>query len=184
MSTPTRHPASLGAWLGAGMIALLASAAPAQDGGPDSLRESFRDWAVNCETTPADAAAGSGQRVCEMVQQIDHQESGQRVLAFSLRINDAGDPVAVLIAPFGLRLSEGLRLQVGEEQVAHFGFDTCLPEGCLVIAPMQEDLIATMQAGADGAVVMVSRQGEAVGVPISLMGFTAGLARLRALSGG
>ncbi len=169
---------------GSFVAALIAAGATlAQSEGPDSLRESFRDWSVNCETIPAEGQVNSAGRVCEMMQRIDHQESGQRVLAFSLRINDEGTPVAVLIAPFGLRLSEGLRIRIGEEQVAHLAFDTCLPEGCLVIAPMDDELIAAMQSGTEGAVVMVSRQGEAVGVPISLMGFTAGLARLRTLSG-
>lgn len=175
--------ASLSALLLAGLVAL-APQARAQETGPDSLRENFRDWAVNCETMPAEAVNNPGARVCEMVQQIDHQESGQRVLAFSVRINDAGQPIAVLVAPFGLRLSEGLRLRVGEQQVAQFGFDTCLPEGCLGIAPMDAGQISTLQNGSEGSVVMVSRQGEAVAVPISLMGFTAGLERLRALSAG
>lgn len=183
MSKTVRNVANGMASLVGGMTALIASATLAQSTDPDSLREGFRDWSVNCETIPADAATNPGQRVCEMVQQINQQESGQRVLAFSLRINAEGNPVAVLIAPFGLRLSEGLRLQIGEEQVAQFGFETCLPEGCLVIAPLQDDVIEAMQAGTDGTVVMVSRQGEALGVPVSLMGFTAGLARLRALSG-
>lgn len=166
---------------------LMAGAALAQTdsptGTPDSLRENFNDWLVNCESTPADAATNPGQRICELVQQLDDQGSGQRVLAFSLRINDAGDPIAVLVAPFGLRLSEGLRVQIGEELLGHFAFDTCLPSGCLAIAPMEPGLITAMQNGTDARVTMVSRQGEAVGVPISLIGFTAGLARLRALSG-
>lgn len=168
----------------AGLVGLAAGAVLAQNDGPDRLSENFRDWVVNCETFAADAATNPGERLCEMVQQIDHQESGQRVLAFSLRINDAGDPVAVLVAPFGLRLSEGLRVRISGEQVAQFGFETCLPEGCLVIAPMEANLVAQMQSGTDGSVVMVSRQGEALGIPISLMGFTAGLERLRALSSG
>lgn len=179
----TKRPTLLSVLSGALLLALALPAA-AQETGPDSLRENFRDWAVNCETTPAEAANNPGARVCEMVQQIDHQESGQRVLAFSLRINDAGQPIAVLVAPFGLRLSEGLRVRVGEQQVAQIGFDTCLPEGCLGIAPMDAGQITAMQGGSEGSVVMVSRQGEAVAVPISLMGFTAGLERLRALSAG
>jgi len=150
--------------------------------GPDSLREGFRDWAVNCATRPVAADGTGGGRVCELIQQIDHQDSGQRVLTFSLRINDAGQPVAVLIAPFGLRLAEGLRVQVGEEIIARLPFETCLPEGCVVIAPMEPAAISAMQNGVEGGVIMVSRQGEPVGVPISLMGFTAGLERLRVLS--
>lgn len=170
--------------LSAALLLVLGAPAHAQDVAPDSLRENFRDWAVNCETLPAESADTPGARVCEMVQQIDHQESGQRVLAFSVRINDAGQPVAVLVAPFGLRLAGGLRIRAGEQEVAQLAFDTCLPEGCLGIGPLDAGQIAALQGATEGGVVMISRQGEAVAVPISLMGFTAGLERLRALSAG
>lgn len=175
------------AWAGA-MALILAGAGPAWSQAdpagsqPDSLREAFRDWAVNCETRPVAADGTGGGRVCELIQQIDHQETGQRVLTFSMRINDAGAPVAVLIAPFGLRLAEGLRLQVEEEIVAQMPFETCLPEGCVVIATLEPAVISAMQAGLDGGVIMVNRRGEPTGVPISLMGFSAGLERLRTLS--
>jgi invasion protein IalB len=171
--------AALGLW------ALFAVPQPAAAQAPeaDSLQEMFRDWAVNCETIPPVPPATSGTRVCEMMQQVNHQESGQRVLAFSIRLNDAGEPVAVVIAPFGLRLSEGLRLRVGDKEIAALAFETCLPEGCLVVAPLDQATVTSMQGGSEGAIIMVGRQGEAVGVPMSFLGFTAGLTRLRALSG-
>lgn len=160
-------------------VAYLAAPAVAQqDPGPDSLRETFRDWSVNC------GSAEDGARICEMVQQVNHQESGQRILAFAIQINAQGQPVAVLITPFGLRLSEGLALQVGDRIVAEMTYDTCLAEGCLVIAPLSPEVIAAMQQGADGAVIMVSRQNAPVSVPLSMLGFTSGLNRLRALAAG
>ncbi len=158
------------------------SQADAAGSGPDSLREGFRDWSVNCAARPVAADGTGGGRVCEMIQQIDHQDSGQRVLTFSLRLNDAGETVAVLIAPFGLRLVEGLRLQVGEEILAQMPFETCLPEGCVVVASMTPAMINAMQTGLEGGIIMINRRGEPTGVPISLMGFSAGLERLRALS--
>ncbi|MDD7971937.1 invasion associated locus B family protein [Roseinatronobacter sp. HJB301] len=168
----------------AGLMAVPVSAqTEIAESAPDSLREDFRDWIVNCVTIAADAPANAGARVCEMFQQIDHQESGQRVLTFSVRINDEDQPISVLITPFGLRLAEGVRVQIGDEQIAHLGFETCLPEGCLVVAPMDPAMITAMRQAREGAVVLVSRQGDALGVPISLMGFAAGLERLRALSG-
>lgn len=163
-------------------LAALLGQASAQVTEPDSLREMFRDWAVNCETIPADPPSGPGTRICEMVQQVDHQETGQRVLAFSVRLNEAGQPVAVVIAPFGLRLSEGLRVRIGDAEVAQMPFETCLPEGCLVVAPLDQSVITAMQGATEGAVVLLSRTGEAVAVPMSFLGFTAALERLRALS--
>ncbi|MCL1629167.1 invasion associated locus B family protein [Roseibaca sp. V10] len=157
-------------------LGLTGSAALAQQTGPDSLREVFRDWSVNCETLP------EGPRLCEMVQQVNQQESGQRVLAFSVRLSDGGQPVAVLITPFGLKLSEGLGIAVEDTIVVRGEYETCLSEGCLSLIPLSEDIITAMQRGTNGAVVMVSRNNEQVSVPLSMLGFTNGLDRLRALS--
>lgn len=179
-----RRPAILTRLAAAIALGVGIAAAPvlAQESEPDTLRESFRDWVVNCAAAPVTPDTAPGARVCELFQQLDQQDTGQRVLTFSVRMNDAGEPVAVLIAPFGLRLSEGLRIRVEEEQIAHLAFETCLPQGCLVIAPMDDDLIAEMQSGSSATVIMISRQGEAIGIPVSLMGFTAGLSRLTALT--
>ncbi|MFN4099557.1 MAG: invasion associated locus B family protein [Pararhodobacter sp.] len=160
----------------------------AQDTRPDSLRETFNDWIVQCQ--PSDAAPGgesggeSGGQMCEMVQQIDHQQSGQRVLAFSIRPGTTGaDPVAVMILPFGLRLSEGVTLREGDAVVATFGFDTCLAGGCVVIAPLDAPMVDRMRRGASISVVMTTRNGGSVGVPVSLSGFSRAMDRLAALAG-
>ncbi|SUZ31982.1 hypothetical protein ROE7235_01733 [Roseibaca ekhonensis] len=158
-------------------LGLAGSVAFAQQSEPDSLREVFRDWSVNCETLP------DGPRACEMVQQINQQETGQRVLALSVRLSDGGQPVAVLIAPFGLKLSEGLGIAVEDTIVVRGDYETCLADGCIALIPLDADVIAAMRRGTNGAVVMVSRNNEPVSVPLSMLGFTNGLERLRALSG-
>ena len=160
----------------AALLALLPNAqARAQDSAPDALRETFRDWTVQCEMRPETG------RVCEMLQQVSHDESGRNVLLFSMRYNAEDDLVGVLVLPFGLRLSEGVQIAVGETAFGPFGFDTCLSNGCVVLAMFDPQDITAMRAGVDGQIQAVTRNGEAFGIPISFMGFTAAFNRLNAL---
>lgn len=144
---------------------------------PDTLRETFRDWTVQCETPEA------ASRVCEMLQQVDHPESRGSVLLFSMRFDAEDRLVGVLIAPFGLRLSEGVQIRSGDTVLGRYGFETCLSTGCVIIAPLDEEAVATMRAALDGQVRAVTRRGEDFVIPVSFRGFSAALDRLRALSG-
>jgi len=152
--------------------------AQAQDSAPDALRETFRDWTVQCEMRPETG------RVCEMLQQVSHDETGRNVLLFSLRYNTDGDLVGVLVLPFGLRLAEGVQIAVGETVFGPFGFDTCLNNGCVVLAVLEPQDITAMRAGVEGQIQAVTRNGEAFGIPVSFMGFTAAFNRLNALQDG
>lgn len=162
----------------AGFLALVAGVqARAQDSAPDALRETFRDWTVQCEMRPETG------RVCEMLQQVSHDESGRNVLLFSMRYNAEDDLVGVLVLPFGLRLSEGVQIAVGETTFGPFGFDTCLNNGCVVLAVFDPQDITAMRAGVEGQIQAVTRNGETFAIPISFMGFTAAFNRLSALQG-
>lgn len=152
--------------------------AAAQQAAPDATSETFRDWNVQCGKNAQD------QRVCEMVQQISHGESGQSVMLFSIRLDAEGRPVGVLILPFGLRLSEGAEIRVGETAIGRYGFDTCLNTGCVVLAPFEDAALAAMRGGTEGTVRALARNGEVFGIPISFWGFSAALDRLDALGQG
>jgi invasion protein IalB len=161
----------------AGLALAPATQATAQSSSaPDALRESFRDWTVQCQQIE-----GEG-RACEMVQQVSHGESQQRIMLVSLRLDENDRLVGVIVTPFGLRLSEGVQILVGETAIARYGFDTCLAEGCFVIAAFGEKEIDAMRAGIDGQVTMMARGGNAVGLPLSFLGFSAALARLGELN--
>lgn len=163
------------------LLAGLALAAPAVASAqeattPDTLRESFRDWMVQCQQIENEG------RACEMVQQVTHGESQQRVMLISLRIDTNDRLVGVIVTPFGLRLSEGVKIRIGDTQLASYGFDTCLAEGCLVIAAFGEKEIAAMRAGINGEITMIARGGNPVALPVSFLGFSAALNRLSGLN--
>ena len=170
---PTLRPVALA------LALVLPGMAAAQDAtAPDATSETFRDWSVQCGQDTQE------RRVCEMVQRVGHEESGQNVLLFSIRLDAEGRPVGVLILPFGLRLSEGAEVRVGESAIGRYGFDTCLNTGCIVLAPFDEAGLAAMRGGSEGTVRALARNGDTFGIPISFWGFSAALDRLRALQRG
>lgn len=166
-----------------GLAAALVAGAPAlaqeAGDGPDSLRETFRDWIVQC--VPAPQAVGG--QACEMYQQIDHQQSNQRLLLVSVRFEpEQVEPVMVIVAPFGLRLADGVELRDGETVVARYSFETCLSAGCLVIAPLELSVIDLLRRGEGLSVQMTARNGDGLGVPLSLQGFARAMDRLDTLA--
>ena len=163
------------------LLAVLLAATPgqAQDTRPDSTRETFQDWVVQCVPSQDPAI----DQLCETFQQIDHQQTSNRFLLFSIRF-EGGDPtpVAVIVAPFGLRLSDGVQIRTDETVVASYPFETCLPSGCVVVGPLDPPMVNALRSGTDLTVVVTARNGEGIGIPLSLDGFARAMDRLADLS--
>lgn len=171
------HPA-----LSAALAALLSAGAPAaaqQADAPDTLLESYRDWTVRC-AIPAEG----GERVCEMAQEIRQRgEGGRRVLSMAVKRGEGEEAQMTFLGPFGIRLAEGMGLRIDEAETPQMrlSFLTCVPDGCIVVAPLPPELSAMLAAGTALEAEMVALNGDTVRVALSLDGFTAAWSRLDAL---
>lgn len=174
---PRTLPAGAAMLAGLAALTIWAGPAPAQEDGPDSLTETYRDWVIRC------VSAGAGGRACEMTQELRQQGSGQRVLAVAVRrgAGEAGQITA--IGPFGVRLAEGLALTEpeGGAVLAQLPFVTCLPDGCIATSEIDPPLLQALRAGTTVEARLVAMSGETVRLSLSLMGFTAGWERLGTL---
>ncbi len=164
--------------MGLGAATLPASAQTADDGQPDRLNETYRDWIVQCVSQ----AQNGGARVCEMVQQLSQREGGQRVLTAAVRSPGNGTTQMTLIAPFGLLLSEGVSVRLGDQEVLRGTFLTCLSNGCIANLDVPADAVSALARATAATVRMTSVQGAPFEIEVSLMGFTAALNRLRGLN--
>lgn len=124
----------------------------------------------------ADDGAGSA-RVCEMAQELSQQETGQRVIRMAMQASEDGAALS-LVTPFGLRLSEGVALRVEDAPIAEIPFRTCLPQGCLATAILDETVLAQFGAHETLGVILVADAGQSVSLSISLAGFSGAWARL------
>jgi len=146
---------------------------------PDSLTETCRDWTVRC-VTPVTPEIHATARVCEMMQERFHQESGQRILTAALRPTEDGASLT-LVAPFGLLLDEGLGIAVDGTDLAEARFRTCLPGGCLSVVALDQARTDRLIAGQVATVRMRDTDGKDVSLTIPLTGFAAAWNRLKDL---
>lgn len=142
-------------------------------GGASSLTETHDDWTVAC------SVQAEGKR-CVFSQSLGNKQTGQRLLSMELGPKEDGVE-GVILAPFGLRLSQGLTLKVDDnEQLGDpAGFTTCLEAGCVVPVTFDAAQVAKL---ASGETLTINAEngssGEPVKLTISLNGFDA--ARKRA----
>lgn len=158
--------------------------ATAQEDAPSALSETYRDWNVVCQSQQGTAADGTAiaQRVCEMTQQLTLTETGQRVIAAGIQRDAAGTGAVTLIAPFGLLLAAGLRIEIAGAEAQGMGFLTCLPDGCVARDLLTAETVAALRAGETAIIRMTALSGEDLTPALSLSGFTAAWNRLGTLA--
>jgi len=136
--------------------------------------QTFRDWTARCETPP-----GAKRERCYIFQNIVHKESGQRLLHVAvgyLAMN--ARPAAVLTLPLGISLPPGVELSVDGGDALSVDIERCDTSGCIGLLALDDDLIAAMKSGRQARITFHDGARRRIGVPVSLMGFTAGFESL------
>jgi invasion protein IalB len=125
-----------------------------------------QDWQVLCEDTPTGESCFISQAMVD--------DDGEPVMQVSIgRVNS--DPVMVIYLPLGLDLRPGMLFQIGDQMRREFPYQTCLPQGCRVVAPVDTDMLQAMRSGSNFRVGVKTLGSDKVGViEGSLLGFTAG----------
>ena len=133
------------------------------------------DWILLCAETP------DGQR-CEMVQTISQRENGreQRLVQTNIGITPDGQRILQIITPLGIDLRFGIAMTVDEGEEIQLPYQTCLPDGCLVLFALDDSWFNRMRAG--NQLLIGFRgfgQSEIFVIEQSLRGFTAASNGLR-----
>lgn len=155
----------------------LASVAAAQ--APNSLSETYDAWTIQCQAV---ASPDGLSRQCQMSQELRQKETGQRVMMMAMTMSPDQATNVTIIAPFGLKLSGGIRIAIGEEQMVESGFNTCLPVGCVARMPLEQAALDRFRLEQSLRVMTVSENGRPLQTPMSLMGFSAAHDRLAQLA--
>jgi invasion protein IalB len=142
---------------------------------PSTIVETYRDWVVRCDS------ASPGGRRCEMAQEL--RQADQR-LVFATLVQHAQDGMAriVFIAPFGLSLREGLRLEKEGLELEALTFATCYATGCIAEATIDREALGQLLDGESIGVAMTSMTGDRVDITVSLAGFGGAWRRLESFA--
>jgi invasion protein IalB len=147
---------------------------------PTALTETYGQWVVRCVTPQTADGASPAALICQMSQELRQEKSGKRILALSVQPKaDISEASLRLIVPFGLLLSEGVKVAVDESALLEVGFRTCLPAGCIVATDMTADQMGKLAAGNVAVVMMRDVNNQELSISVSLSGFTAAWNRLK-----
>jgi invasion protein IalB len=151
-------------------------AAPQQGGGaPLELTErQFQDWMVRCGRPNQ-----QGPEVCEMQQeQVDREDRTVMAVAVG-RVPGTSEVGLLILLPLGILLPAGVTMQIDGGAEIPLQVERCERQGCRIERILEPDLLNRLKAGTKATVYFeaVDPRGERqrLGVPISLLGFTAAL---------
>ena len=142
--------------------------------------EKFDDWFKECEMVTDEK--GEQIEICQISQTLIDKDSDQPMMKIAVGyVPDKDQPVAVITLPLGIFLPPGIELQIdGKGKVGRLPINTCLPSGCQAGVQLDEDFVSRMKQGNQMTVTFGNPQGKGVAAPVSLKGFTAGLASVEA----
>lgn len=113
-----------------------------------------------------------GQEVCLVTQEV-RTDDGEFLASVSVRetVEDENKTLMVAVPP-GTLLQPGLRVQVDENDQLPGEYVICLPNACYGELEIEDEFVDEMKAGQNLVISVINNEGEAVGVGLTLVGFT------------
>lgn len=145
-------------------------------GEADMTERQFQDWMLRC------GRSQEGPEVCEMQQQRTDSE-GRTVMAVAVgTVPGAPQPGMLIILPLGISLPAGVTLQIDDGAQIPLQVERCERQGCRIEMLVEPELLNRLKSGHEAKVFFEAfdPQGERqrLGIPISLLGFTAAVNEL------
>jgi invasion protein IalB len=162
-------------FLGVLFTAMLAS--PGLAGAESETGVKYEDWTRRCEKV-----GDTEKEICHISQNLVLRESSQRLLNMAvgyLKPDTAENVRAVITLPLGIYLAPGISVRIDKGKTRQFPIERCNKNGCIVVFTMSPELVAAMKGGLQALITFHDAKRQAIGVPVSLKGFTAGLNSLR-----
>lgn len=150
----------------AAVLAVISSPAHSQG----AVRSAHGDWQIRCDTPP-----GAQGEQCALIQSVtaeDRPNVGLTVIV--LKTADQKSRLMRVLAPLGVLLPSGLGLKIDNADIGRAGFVRCLPNGCVAEVVMDEKLVGQLKAGQQATFIIFQTPEEGIGIPLSLIGFSAG----------
>jgi len=132
---------------------------------------SYDDWRVACpaaESTPETKDAH-----CELSTDVVDKSQGtpNAVARATITIDKDNKQLIGFVLPFGVALEAGMGLKIGKDPVKVYQYRTCNSVGCIVTAPFDDKLAASLKGTDDASVMFAGLDGKPVSVPISFKGY-------------
>jgi len=159
--------------------------APAQ--GQDASQETASTDAAAGKgdaAAPAAKPEGGGERPCGMVQTVRDEKRKNIGLTLVLVAGEQqGKKVTMMrvMAPIGVFLPTGVALEIDGAAVGRVPFTRCLPQVCIAFAEATPPTLEKLKKGGKANFIIYEAPGVGIRLPITLNGFSKGLAELAKL---
>ena len=142
----------------------------------DLTERQFQDWVLRC------GRSEQGPEVCEMQQQTTDSE-GRTIMAVAVgTVPGTSDVGLLIILPLGILLPPGVSLQIDGGAEVPLEVERCERQGCRIEKLVEPALLNRLKGGREAKVFFEAYDPEGelqrLGVPISLLGFTAALSEI------
>ncbi|MEO0635751.1 MAG: invasion associated locus B family protein [Pseudomonadota bacterium] len=146
----------------------------AQSAASGGVRSSHGAWAVVCDVPP-----GAASEQCALMQNVvsaERDEVGLSVVV--LKTADRQGRLLRVLAPLGVLLPVGLRLNIDGKDIGRAYFVRCFQDGCYAEVELEGELLEVLQAGKTATFSVFQTPEEGIGIPVDLTGFSDGFAAL------
>ncbi len=158
-----------------GAALCLPDAAHAQKNIDGKVEAQFGDWQVVCKPPPP----GARNRVCALVQSVTAEDRNNVGLTVYFQRFSNGTRVLRVFAPLGVLLPPGLGLKIDGKDVGHAPFLRCHSFACYAQVVVEDKLVQQLSRGKSAVFIIFQTEEAGIGIPISLAGFSKGLAHLK-----
>ena len=134
---------------------------------PQRSVERYGNWTAICTKT--------GIKSCSIVQGIYLGNSDKPALHLAigkLVNNNAEITTLIVTLPLGIRLPEGLSLELGANTKRQHPFERCILSGCQAEIQLDAELLKNFKDLNEGRVIFSDSEKKPVALPFSLKGFT------------
>ncbi len=135
--------------------------------------KNYGDWTEYCEDAAKD------EKICNISQTLTRQGSQQLLL--SIRVNfipEKKQPLVFATLPLGGLLTYSPLLKVGKGEPLKLAYQFCDISGCTAVAVLDDETVAALKTETQAVVQYVNIARKRIGIPVSLLGFSKGLAEI------
>lgn len=133
------------------------------------------DWRVDCPLPVKDMP----EKKCIMSQTALEKKSGKLIYRISISfIKDQERPNIEVLLPLGVRLPDGLIVEIDPGIQFNLPYYSCVAQGCIVRTVLDAKLDDSMRRGYTGRFRLMNFNGKEVVLPISLTGFRKAMEKL------
>ncbi|MDZ7752609.1 MAG: invasion associated locus B family protein [Gammaproteobacteria bacterium] len=128
----------------------------------------YGDWRYDCP---------QGQN-CRIYQSLAERGAERAFVTMEVVRRNQGGAYASITLPLGIYLPTGIAVRVDQGLTRELPVTVCLPGGCKVLLPLDDELLDAMERGERLRLRFYQASDDPLEVTLSLRGFTAGHAAL------